>query len=77
QNPGAENSFYTVSHTHTHTHTHRHTQTQNLTGCSYREVQWSGKGCYIAVSYKGINRKGTDDDCFFGGNKKSWSLICS
>ncbi|XP_029105530.1 tripartite motif-containing protein 16-like [Scleropages formosus] len=50
---------------------------EGLSGCCYWELQWSGRGVYVAVSYKGINRKGGDDDCIFGFNNKSWSLICS
>ncbi|KAI4882704.1 hypothetical protein NFI96_032754 [Prochilodus magdalenae] len=32
---------------------------------------------YIAVSYKGISRKGEGDECKFGHNSQSWSLGCS
>uniref|UniRef100_A0A3P8ST62 NACHT domain-containing protein n=1 Tax=Amphiprion percula TaxID=161767 RepID=A0A3P8ST62_AMPPE len=31
----------------------------------------------ISVSYRGIRRKGFSDDCVFGHNDQSWSLICS
>ncbi|XP_035252319.1 NLR family CARD domain-containing protein 3-like [Anguilla anguilla] len=31
----------------------------------------------IAVTYKGISRKGGGNDCRFGHNKNSWSLRCS
>ncbi|KAG5830202.1 hypothetical protein ANANG_G00307620, partial [Anguilla anguilla] len=31
---------------------------------------------YIAVTDKGINRKGRGSDCRFGWNKNSWSLSC-
>uniref|UniRef100_A0A3B3RLG0 Tripartite motif-containing protein 16-like n=1 Tax=Paramormyrops kingsleyae TaxID=1676925 RepID=A0A3B3RLG0_9TELE len=49
---------------------------EGLTGCCYWEAEWSGTiGVYIAVSYKGIGRKGTAD--LFGRNDKSWSLFCS
>uniref|UniRef100_A0A3B1JYF7 Tripartite motif-containing protein 16-like n=1 Tax=Astyanax mexicanus TaxID=7994 RepID=A0A3B1JYF7_ASTMX len=35
-------------------------------------------GCVnISVSYKGISRKGGDDDSWFGRNSQSWSLRCS
>ncbi|KAI3352592.1 hypothetical protein L3Q82_005528 [Scortum barcoo] len=44
-----------------------------LTGRCYWEVEWRG-GVYISVSYRGIRRKGTSDDCKFGGNNQSWSL---
>ncbi|XP_061085277.1 NLR family CARD domain-containing protein 3-like isoform X11 [Conger conger] len=33
-------------------------------------------GVYIAVTYKGISRKGRGEDCAFGWNKNSWSLRC-
>ncbi|KAI2668959.1 NLR family CARD domain-containing protein 3 [Labeo rohita] len=47
---------------------------ESLTGCCYWEVEWSG-WVNIAVTYKGINRKG-GSDCSFGSNDKSWSLNC-
>uniref|UniRef100_A0A8C9WCR3 Tripartite motif-containing protein 16-like n=1 Tax=Scleropages formosus TaxID=113540 RepID=A0A8C9WCR3_SCLFO len=50
---------------------------EGLSGCCYWELQWSGRGVYVAVSYKGINRKGEGDDCALGHNNKSWSLYCS
>ncbi|XP_016129486.1 neoverrucotoxin subunit beta-like, partial [Sinocyclocheilus grahami] len=50
---------------------------ESLTGCCYWEIEWSGKeGVNISVTYKGISRKGRSNDCWFGYNKKSWSLIC-
>ncbi|KAJ8358818.1 hypothetical protein SKAU_G00153430 [Synaphobranchus kaupii] len=33
-----------------------------------------GGGVHIAVTYKGISRKGRGSDCGFGFNKHSWSL---
>ncbi|KAI2644486.1 Stonustoxin subunit beta [Labeo rohita] len=42
----------------------------------YWEVEWSGDVC-ISVSYKSISRKGRGDECGFGYNYQSWSLICS
>ncbi|XP_044226071.1 NLR family CARD domain-containing protein 3-like [Thunnus albacares] len=48
----------------------------DLTGRCYWEVEWRGN-VYISVSYRGINRKGHSDDCVFGCNDQSWSLICS
>ncbi|KAK3522265.1 hypothetical protein QTP86_000390 [Hemibagrus guttatus] len=47
-------------------------------GCvrCYWEVEWSGV-VYISVSYKDISRKGDDDECVFGRNNQSWSLVCS
>ncbi|KAM3587645.1 uncharacterized protein V6R79_010908 [Siganus canaliculatus] len=47
-----------------------------LTGRCYWEVEWTGE-VYIAVSYRGIRRKGGSDDSLFGGNDQSWSLYCS
>ncbi|XP_036416793.1 LOW QUALITY PROTEIN: uncharacterized protein LOC118800643 [Colossoma macropomum] len=49
---------------------------ESLTGRCYWEVQWSGL-VYISVSYRGIRRKGHSEDCVFGINNHSWSLICS
>ncbi|KAJ8262695.1 hypothetical protein COCON_G00151520, partial [Conger conger] len=41
------------------------------------ECSVSGGGWVdIAVTYKGIRRKGRDEDCVFGFNKNSWSLWC-
>ncbi|XP_051569101.1 NACHT, LRR and PYD domains-containing protein 12-like [Myxocyprinus asiaticus] len=50
---------------------------ESLSGCCYWEAEYSGWGAEISVSYKGIKRKGLSDDCEFGRNEKSWSLICS
>ncbi|XP_056624354.1 NACHT, LRR and PYD domains-containing protein 3-like [Triplophysa dalaica] len=50
---------------------------ESLTGLCYWEAEWSGSHVYIAVSYKSINRKGRNDDSWFGFNEKSWSLKCS
>uniref|UniRef100_A0AAQ4PNZ0 B30.2/SPRY domain-containing protein n=1 Tax=Gasterosteus aculeatus aculeatus TaxID=481459 RepID=A0AAQ4PNZ0_GASAC len=47
-----------------------------LTGRCYWEVEWRGK-VDVSVSYRGIRRKGNSDDCWFGYNDQSWSLICS
>uniref|UniRef100_A0A8D0D618 B30.2/SPRY domain-containing protein n=1 Tax=Sander lucioperca TaxID=283035 RepID=A0A8D0D618_SANLU len=46
-----------------------------LTGRCYWEVERRG-GVDISVSYRGIRRRGDDDDCLFGRNDQSWSLIC-
>ncbi|XP_017579868.2 NACHT, LRR and PYD domains-containing protein 12-like isoform X2 [Pygocentrus nattereri] len=48
---------------------------ESLTGRCYWEVQWS-REAVIAVSYRGIKRKGHSDDCMFGNNNQSWCLIC-
>ncbi|XP_074533007.1 NLR family CARD domain-containing protein 3-like [Halichoeres trimaculatus] len=47
-----------------------------LTGRCYWKVQWRGR-VHISVSYRGISRKEVSDDCGFGFNDQSWSLICS
>ncbi|XP_063062963.1 tripartite motif-containing protein 16-like [Engraulis encrasicolus] len=41
----------------------------------YWEVEWSGN-VHIAVSYKGLNRKGYNDDVKLGSNTNSWALNC-
>ncbi|KPP57618.1 hypothetical protein Z043_124637 [Scleropages formosus] len=51
--------------------------TESLSGHSYWEVQWSGNGAVIGVTYKGIGRKGYSDDCELGLNEKSWGLLCT
>ncbi|XP_041803490.1 protein NLRC3-like [Chelmon rostratus] len=47
-----------------------------LTGRCYWEVEWSGR-LHIAVTYRGISRRGNGYDCLFGRNDQSWSLVCS
>ncbi|XP_036417171.1 tripartite motif-containing protein 16-like [Colossoma macropomum] len=47
---------------------------ESLTGRCYWEVEFSKRGVDIAVSYKGISRK--SNECRFGCNDQSWSLIC-
>ncbi|KAM6990638.1 stonustoxin subunit alpha-like [Tautogolabrus adspersus] len=47
-----------------------------LTGRCYWEVEWRGR-VYVSVSYRGIRRRGISDECVFGRNDQSWSLICS
>ncbi|XP_059210433.1 NLR family CARD domain-containing protein 3-like [Centropristis striata] len=46
-----------------------------LTGRCYWEVEWEGS-VTVAVSYRGIKRRGYADDCFFGKNDQSWGLEC-
>ncbi|KAF1378895.1 hypothetical protein PFLUV_G00195250 [Perca fluviatilis] len=46
-------------------------------GAYYWEVDWSGEGAAIGVTYKGIKRTGYGDTCRIGYNRKSWSLFCS
>ncbi|KAM4624393.1 NLR family CARD domain-containing protein 3-like [Polymixia lowei] len=48
---------------------------EGLTGRCYWEVEWRGE-VYIGVTYRGIRRRGGGDDCWLGGNDKSWCLIC-
>ncbi|MGH0138623.1 UNVERIFIED_CONTAM: hypothetical protein FKN15_029417 [Acipenser sinensis] len=40
----------------------------------YWEIEWSGDGAEMGVTYKGISRKGEDNSCILGRNDKSWSL---
>ncbi|KAI4792644.1 hypothetical protein KUCAC02_033245 [Chaenocephalus aceratus] len=47
-----------------------------LTGRCYWEVEWRGR-VSISVTYRGISRRGKREDCGFGENDQSWSLICS
>ncbi|XP_019218833.2 tripartite motif-containing protein 16-like protein, partial [Oreochromis niloticus] len=49
---------------------------ESLTGRCYWEVEWRGRGVYVAVAYKNISRAGSRDECVFGFNDKSWSLHC-
>ncbi|XP_065106244.1 finTRIM family, member 83 isoform X1 [Paramisgurnus dabryanus] len=46
-------------------------------GVYYWEVEWSGEGASIGVTYKGIKRTGYGDSARIGYNRKSWSLFCS
>ncbi|XP_059402969.1 tripartite motif-containing protein 16-like isoform X1 [Carassius carassius] len=51
---------------------------ESVCGRCYWELEWSGdNGVRISVSYKSISRKGGGDECLFGFNDQSWSLICS
>uniref|UniRef100_A0A8C6T7I3 B30.2/SPRY domain-containing protein n=1 Tax=Neogobius melanostomus TaxID=47308 RepID=A0A8C6T7I3_9GOBI len=45
-----------------------------LRGRCYWEVRWSGRGVDIAVSYRGIRRRGDREESEFGNNDQSWSL---
>uniref|UniRef100_A0A3Q3FGZ0 B30.2/SPRY domain-containing protein n=1 Tax=Labrus bergylta TaxID=56723 RepID=A0A3Q3FGZ0_9LABR len=49
---------------------------ESLTGRCYWEVEWRGRGVYVAVTYKNISRAGSSDECWFGRNDKSWALDC-
>ncbi|XP_063355700.1 E3 ubiquitin/ISG15 ligase TRIM25-like [Pelmatolapia mariae] len=48
---------------------------ESLTGHCYWEVEWRGRGVYVAVAYKNISRAG--NECRFGRNDKSWALDCN
>ncbi|XP_059371365.1 tripartite motif-containing protein 16-like [Carassius carassius] len=51
---------------------------ESVCGRCYWEIEWSGdKGVEISVSYKSISRKGCGNECVFGINNQSWSLICA
>ncbi|XP_053542231.1 E3 ubiquitin/ISG15 ligase TRIM25 [Ictalurus punctatus] len=51
---------------------------ESVCGRCYWEMERSGwEGVSIAVSYKGIGRKGLGNECGFGLNDQSWSLECS
>ncbi|XP_072546860.1 NACHT, LRR and PYD domains-containing protein 3-like [Salminus brasiliensis] len=47
---------------------------ESLTGRCYWEAEWRGVWAEIAVSYRGIKRKGDGDNSRFGRNNQSWSL---
>ncbi|XP_049929523.1 tripartite motif-containing protein 16-like [Epinephelus moara] len=49
----------------------------SLTGIHYWEVEWDGGDVDLAVSYKGIKRKGSGKECGFGHNNLSWKLNCT
>ncbi|XP_019122968.2 tripartite motif-containing protein 16 [Larimichthys crocea] len=49
--------------------------TESLTRRCYWEVEWTGAGVYVAVTYKNIRRAG-GSECGFGLNDKSWALRC-
>ncbi|XP_073695284.1 tripartite motif-containing protein 16-like [Garra rufa] len=50
---------------------------ESVCGRCYWEIEWSGYGVSISVSYKRISRKGPAPVCGFGFNDQSWSLFCS
>ncbi|XP_060769652.1 stonustoxin subunit beta-like [Neoarius graeffei] len=50
---------------------------ESVCGRCYWEVEWSGAGVSISVSYKDISRKGEGYECMFGSNNQSWRLRCS
>nr|XP_046263952.1 tripartite motif-containing protein 16-like [Scatophagus argus] len=50
---------------------------ESLTGRCYWEVEWRGRGVYIAVTYKKINKAGSWNEYGFGCDHRSWALDCS
>lgn len=50
---------------------------QGLEGRCYWELEWRGEQVCIALSYKGVGRKGGSNCSRFGMNQLSWSLDCS
>ncbi|ROL45454.1 Stonustoxin subunit alpha [Anabarilius grahami] len=49
---------------------------ESVCGRCYWEIEWRGR-VSISVSYMSISRKGWDNECVFGRNDQSWSLICT
>ncbi|KAM4606030.1 protein NLRC3-like [Polymixia lowei] len=49
---------------------------EGLTGRCYWEIEMR-RLVHIGVTYRGIEREGGGDDCWIGGNNKSWCLFCS
>lgn len=49
---------------------------QGLSEDSYWEVEWDGGIVEVAVTYRGIQRKGSSNGCCYGHNNLSWKLIC-
>ncbi|KAK2850889.1 hypothetical protein Q5P01_007165 [Channa striata] len=49
---------------------------ESLTGRCYWEVEWTGTGVGVAVTYKNISRAGNWKESGFGKNNKSWTLHC-
>lgn len=50
---------------------------QGLNAKHWWEVEWDGGIVELAVSYRGIKRKGSGKDSCFGHNNLSWKLTCS
>ncbi|XP_018534397.1 tripartite motif-containing protein 16-like [Lates calcarifer] len=49
---------------------------ESLTGRCYWELERSGRGLLVAITYKDISRAGNFSECVFGHNDKSWALDC-
>uniref|UniRef100_A0A674BDZ7 B30.2/SPRY domain-containing protein n=1 Tax=Salmo trutta TaxID=8032 RepID=A0A674BDZ7_SALTR len=51
---------------------------EGLSGSRYYwEVERDGSMAVVGVVYKGMKRKGWEDDSWIGGNGESWCLLCS
>ncbi|CAG5863162.1 unnamed protein product [Menidia menidia] len=50
--------------------------TEGLQGRSYWEAEWDGQQVALGLTYEGIGRKGSSDECRLGHNALSWSLQC-
>ncbi|XP_037401642.1 NACHT, LRR and PYD domains-containing protein 12-like isoform X2 [Pygocentrus nattereri] len=50
---------------------------ESLTGRCYWEAEWTGTEADIAMTYRGIRRKGCNEECWFGFSDQSWILYCS
>ncbi len=48
---------------------------ESVCGRCYWELEWSGHGVAVSVSYNSIGRK--EKACVFGFNCQSWCLFCS
>ncbi|XP_010883001.2 NLR family CARD domain-containing protein 3 [Esox lucius] len=48
-----------------------------LSGRCYWEAEWEGYGAYVGMTYRGLVRKGGNNDCVIGYNDMSWSLYCN
>ncbi|XP_060915045.1 NLR family CARD domain-containing protein 3-like isoform X5 [Labrus mixtus] len=46
-----------------------------VTGQCYWEVELSGR-VLVSMTYRGITRRGVSNECAFGWNDHSWSMIC-
>ncbi|XP_068459646.1 E3 ubiquitin/ISG15 ligase TRIM25-like [Clinocottus analis] len=64
-------------HTDRFTFYHQALCNAGLKGSHYWEVEWDGGIVDLAVSYKGIQRKGSGRESCFGHNELSWKLTCS
>lgn len=48
-----------------------------LSGRCYWEAEWKGYGAYVGLTYRRLVRKGGNNDCVIGYDKKSWNLYCN